>query len=163
MFRRLAPVLLALAAAGQGGVALAGPAEVDTHYYPQVPGAGSIVDAALVEARRSGKIATIVFGADWCHDSRSLAEFLNSETFRSEFGSRYSVTFIDVGVPQKGMGQNMDLVARFGLGDLKSTPAMVVIGPDGKRLNSRKDAIGWRNADSREEEDILRWFRKKAR
>lgn len=127
-------------------------------FYPQDANGPAVLDAALAKAKAQGKKAVIVFGADWCHDSRDLAKVLTSDGFKARFGTRYAVTFIDVGVPQTGRGRNLDLVRRFGFKDLKSTPALFVISPKGKRINSKKDAVSWRNASSRREVAILDWF-----
>jgi thiol-disulfide isomerase/thioredoxin len=129
-------------------------------YYPQDADAAKAVDTALSSAKAEGKLAVIVFGADWCHDSQGLARVLTSDAFKAEFGARFAVTFIDVGTPQIGQGRNLDLAKRFGIKRLVGTPAMVVISPKGKRLNSKDDAVSWRNADSRPIEAILGWFRK---
>jgi thiol-disulfide isomerase/thioredoxin len=128
-------------------------------YFPQNADGANVLDAALADARASGKTALVVFGADWCHDSRSLADVLSSSAFTGEFGSRYSVTFIDVGRPQTGEGRNLDLMARFGVKRMKGTPAMFAISPQGERINSKKDAVSWRNAHSRGEAAILGWIR----
>lgn len=155
----LAPLLLALGAVAVPVRADLPAASEATRFYPADADGASVLDAALAAAAAQGRVAVIVFGADWCHDSSALARTLTSDAFRAEFGSRYSVTFIDVGKPQTGNGRNLDLVARFGVRKLKSTPALFLISPQGKRINSRKDAIAWRNADSRGEAAILNWFR----
>lgn len=160
MLRRLAPALL-LALAIPGGAALAAPSSAEqTAYYPAAADARADLDAALADAAQSGRSAVIVFGADWCHDSTALAKVLTGQTFRAEFGTRFSVTFIDVDVPQTGNGRNLDLIARYGVKRMRGTPAMFVIGPDGRPRNSRRDAQSWRNADSRGEAAILDWFRR---
>lgn len=157
--RLLVPLLLAFGPVAVPVHADASAASEATHFYPADADGASVLAAALAEAAAQGRVAVIVFGADWCHDSRALARTLTSDAFKAEFGGRYSVTFIDVGKPQTGNGRNLDLVARFGVRKLKSTPALFLISPQGKRINSRKDAIGWRNADSRGEAAILDWFR----
>jgi thiol-disulfide isomerase/thioredoxin len=159
--RIAAPALMLLTAAAE-------PVEVPPSSPTAVPaGAGFYLaqangpadfEAALTEAKASGKLAVIVFGADWCHDSRGLAKVLTSDAFKSRFGARFTVTFIDVGVPQTGKGRNLDLVKRLGVKNLKGTPAMFVVSAKGKRINSKKDAVSWRNADSRSEAAILGWF-----
>ena len=128
-------------------------------YYPVEADAQKVFDQALDKARASNARAVIVFGADWCHDSRALAKVLTSDAFGKEFGSRFEVTFIDVGRPQTGEGRNLDLVKRLGVKDLKSTPAMFVLRGDGKLLNGKKDAVSWRNAESRGTDKVLAWFR----
>lgn len=129
-------------------------------YYEQKADARAAMDAALASAAQSGRSAVLVFGADWCHDSVALAQILTSAAFKAEFGQAYSVTFIDVGVPQTGNGRNIDLLARFKVKELKGTPAMFVVGPDGRQRNKSKDALSWRNAESRGAAATLEWFRK---
>ena len=130
-----------------------------THFYSADADARAAVDAALADAAKGQKVALIVFGADWCHDSRALARVLTGDAFKSEFADRFAVTFIDVGKPQTGEGRNLDQIARFGVKRLKSTPAMIAAGPTGKAINSKKDALSWRNADSRSEAAVLAWLR----
>ena len=129
-------------------------------FYDQKADARAAMDAALAEAALSGRSAVLVFGADWCHDSVALAKVLTSDAFKAEFGKAYSVTFIDVGVPQTGNGRNIDLLARFKVKQLNGTPAMFVVGPNGKQRNKSKDALSWRNAESRGAAATLDWFRK---
>lgn len=129
-----------------------------TNFYPAQANGQDVLDATLARGRTEGKLAVIVFGADWCHDSQALAQVLTSDSFKTRFGARFTVTFIDVGVPQTGNGRNLDLVRRLGIKTMKGTPAMFVISPMGKRINSKVDAVSWRNADSRREAAILGWF-----
>lgn len=163
LLRLAAPLLLALSA-GQAGIvgaqdapAAAEPATV--LYFPVDADGAHLFTQALAHAATDNAKAVIVFGADWCHDSRALAKVLTSDTFKNEFGARYEVTFIDVGRPQNGEGRNLDLVKRLGVKNLKSTPALFVLRGDGKVLNGKKDAVSWRNADSRGADKVLAWFR----
>lgn len=158
---RLLPGALLLAVLGASSINAAEPQQPEaTEFYPEEADAAQMLEAALAETRAADKLAVVVFGADWCHDSQALARVLNSEAFKAEFANRFSVTFIDVGIPQTGQGRNLELAARFGIKRVKGTPTMVVISPAGKRLNSSADAASWRNADSRVEADIFGWFRK---
>lgn len=129
-------------------------------FFDQKADAHAAMDAALADAAQSGRSAVLVFGADWCHDSVALAQVLTSDAFKAEFGKGYSVTFIDVGVPQTGNGRNIELLARFKVKQLKGTPAMFVVGPDGVLRNKRNDALSWRNAETRGVATTLEWFRK---
>lgn len=140
------------------GVAESAPKATDKFFPAQSDGRADLY-RAIADARASSRRAVIVFGADWCHDSLALAKLLRSPAFQSEFGSRYSVTMIDVGKPQTGAGRNLELVQRFGIVGLSSTPVMVVIDRNGKALNSAIDAVSWRNADGRKTADVLAWFR----
>lgn len=128
-------------------------------YFIETPDDKAMLKAELAKAKAAGKLAVIVFGADWCHDSRSLAKLLTSPAFTDEFGARFAVIFVDVGVPQAGQGRNLDLVKHYGIKKMKGTPALFVVSPKDKRLNSVDDAASWKNADSRGEAAILKWFR----
>ncbi len=164
MLLRLAAALMLALGVGQAGV-LAAPDATPVAvapkvlYYPVDADGAKALELALAHAAASKADAVIVFGADWCHDSRSLAQVLRSDAFRAEFGTRFEVTFIDVGRPQTGEGRNLDLVKRLGVKNLKSTPAMFVLRGDGKVLNGKKDAVSWRNAESRGADKVLAWFR----
>lgn len=156
-----APLAMPAPAAPVDEACPAAPRKVEaTHFYPADTDARAAMDDALADAPRTGHSAVLVFGADWCHDSVALARVLIADAFRSEFGAGYTVTFIDVGVPQTGRGRNIELLERFKVKELKSTPAMFVVGPDGKLRNTRKDALSWRNAASRGPAATLDWFRK---
>ena len=161
--RLITPVLLALCG-GQAGVVTAQdnpPAEAaKVLYYPEAANGPAAMRTALATASALDRPAVIVFGADWCHDSRALAKVLTSDAFKAEFADRFAVTFIDVGKPQTGEGRNLELVKQLGVKNLKSTPALFVISPLGKLLNSKKDAVSWRNAESRGADKVLAWFRR---
>ena len=163
LLRMAAAALLALGT-GQAGVGPAPDAAPAAEapkvlYYPVEADGPKVLDQALAHAAASKANAVIVFGADWCHDSRALAQVLKSDAFKAEFGSRYDVTFINVGRPQTGEGVNLDLVKHLGVKNLKSTPALFVLRADGKVLNGKKDAVSWRNAESRGTDKVLAWFR----
>lgn len=116
------------------------------------------VDAGLKLAKASGRKLIVIFGGNWCHDSRALAGWLATERFQAMLFPRYHVVYVDVGRPQMGMGRNLDVAARFGITSIKGTPNMVIADGDGNRLNSLKDAASWRNAASRKEARIFRYF-----
>jgi hypothetical protein len=71
---------------------------------------------------------------------------------------RYTIVYVDVGTPQIGKGRNLDIAKRFGIRKVKNTPLLLIVSADGERMNSKKDAIGWRNAASRSEDEIYRYF-----
>ena len=135
-------------------------ATVARKFFDKKADARAAMDAALTDAAATSRSAVLVFGGDWCHDSTALAKVLTSAAFKAEFGAAYSVTFIDVGVPQRGKGRNIELLAQFKVKELQGTPAMFVVGPNGKLRNKRKDALSWRNAESRGIPATLDWFRK---
>lgn len=116
------------------------------------------VDNALASAKASRKTVVVIMGANWCHDSIGLAGWLDTPRFTDMMRDRFHLVYVDVGTPQIGKGRNLDIAKRFGIGKVRNTPLVMVLSSQGKLLNSKKDAISWRNAASRNEDDIYRYF-----
>ncbi len=116
------------------------------------------VERALADARASGKTALIILGANWCHDSIGLAGWLDTPRFMEMMRDRYQIVYVDVGTPQTGKGRNLDIAKRFGIKKVKSTPLVMLVSADGHLLNGKKDAASWRNAASRSDDEIFRYF-----
>jgi thiol-disulfide isomerase/thioredoxin len=124
---------------------------------PFVETANASADLDSTLAANDRKII-VVMGANWCHDSRALAGWFATPRFAAMLRDRYRIIYVDSGSPQTGKGRNLDIASRFGVKKVKSTPLVFVLSPDGKLLNSRKDAVSWRNAASRSEDEIYRYF-----
>ena len=114
--------------------------------------------SAIANAASANKRVLIVMGANWCHDSRDLAKWMNSPRFKTMLAPLYEIVFVDVGTPQTGNGRNLQIAKRYGIKKMKKTPLLLVITPLGERLNSKKDAISWNNASSREENAVFAYF-----
>lgn len=151
-------MLMMQPAEGQADKAVSIAAQVSGQVYDATRNAQTDVDDAMARARAQGKMALLVLGANWCHDSRDLATWFESQHFKPILDARYVLVFVDVGTPQTGNGRNLDIARRFGIKRMKSTPLVLIASPEGVRLNSKKDAIGWRNAASRSEHDVYRYF-----
>ena len=112
------------------------------------------VDAALERARASGKRVLLVMGANWCHDSRALAGWLETPRFAELVARKYELVFVNIGMPQTGDGHNLDIAQRFGLDELPGTPNVLVLTGEGELLNA-DTATTWRDAASRSEDTIF--------
>lgn len=135
---------------------LAEPAEAghpEARPYDEAANAAAAVDAALARAALSDKRVILVMGANWCHDSRRLAGWFAQPRFATMLQDKYEIVYIDVGHRDR----NIDIARRFGLKAIKGTPTVLVLSPQGALLN-RKSAPKWRDAASREEEDIFAYF-----
>ena len=84
--------------------------------------------------------------------------YAQADRFKEMMRDRYQIVYVDVGTPQLGKGRNLDIAKRFGIGKVKNTPLLIMVSAEGKLLNSKKDAASWRNAASRNEDDIYRYF-----
>jgi hypothetical protein len=131
----------------------AAPARPDAKSYAVSADAMADVDAALARASANGKRVLVVLGANWCHDSTALAGWLQTPRFAALVAERYELVFVNVGMPQTGDGHNLAVPRRFGLAEMKGTPALLVLTAEGKAVNL-ETAASWRNAGSRSEEAI---------
>lgn len=143
--------LVLAACATTGDTAAAHP---EARSYAASADAMSDVDAALVRASANGKRVLVVLGANWCHDSRALAGWLETPRFAALTAERYETVFVNVGMPQTGDGHNLDVARRFGLAEVPGTPALLVLSAEGRALNL-DTAASWRNAGIRSEDAIL--------
>ncbi len=157
-------MIKAVVAGLAAGLLLVGCATVadSTHAAHDYPEAASFtvsddamgdVDRALERAGTNGKRVLLVMGANWCHDSRALAGWLESERIAGLIEREYELVFVNIGMPQMGDGHNLDIARRFGLDDLPGTPNLLVITSEGYLVNA-DSATSWRDASSRSEEAI---------
>ena len=161
----LATALVALLALAACSTTAAGPApHADAHagawpeaspYDPQA-NAQTDLAAALAAAAAAPQPRRVlaVWGANWCHDSRALAGWLQSPALAPLVAAGFEVVYIDSGVPQTGEGRHLDLAAHYGVAAITGTPTLLVLDADGTLLNTPADARAWRNAASRSEDDI---------
>lgn len=155
---RLLPLLGVLALAlALAGCATTGAPKADhpeARSYDAALDAAAAVDTALARAAQRNARVLVVFGANWCHDSRALAGWLETPRFAALVAAHYELVFVNVGMPQTGDGHNLGLARRFGLETVPGTPAVLVLRPDGSAVNL-DTAATWRNAASRSEEAIF--------
>lgn len=117
--------------------------------------AAAQIDAALGRARSRGHDTILIFGANWCHDSRALAGWFATPRFKAMLDTRYQLVWIDVGMKDR----HIDLARRFGLDGIEGTPTVLIVDQSGAPLNLR-DAPKWRNASRRDADSIFTYFEK---
>jgi thiol-disulfide isomerase/thioredoxin len=102
------------------------------------------VDAAFDAASESGRNVLLVLGGNWCHDSRGLAEKFETPAMAPILRDNYELVYVDVGRRDR----NLEIAERFGVNELKGTPTILILSPDGELLNA--DSVhNWRTADSK--------------
>ncbi len=112
------------------------------------------IDNTLAKAKANNKLALIVMGANWCHDSRSLARKLFMPEIKSVIDENYELLFVDVGYLTK----IKTVITRFGMPVIYATPTVLVIDPvSGKRINGLNMHI-WRDADKVSIADTKKYF-----
>lgn len=143
---------------GLASLALAGGAwaqhDSSAAHYPLDADASAVIDAALAQARDEDKQALIVFGADWCHDSRGLAETLDhNERLSTLIAEHYVLVRVDVGQRHR----NQDQLQRFGLEGTFGTPTLVIAEGEGQAVNGLT-AHDWRTAHDAAPSDIAAYL-----
>ena len=111
------------------------------------------VESALDAAAANETRALIVTGANWCHDSRALAGWLETDRFQSLIAEHFELVYVNVGLPQTGDGHNLDIPQRFGHVQ-EGTPNLLVVTPEGLLVNG-DSAVSWRNSAMRSEDAIF--------
>lgn len=123
-----------------------------TPYNPKANAANDIAQT-LSAAKAENKKAILVFGANWCHDSRALAAHFEKPRFQTLIQDNYKLAYIDVGQKDR----NIDLAQKFGVESIEGSPTVFITDTEGQVLNS-ETAPTWRNAASREDEAIWEYF-----
>jgi hypothetical protein len=122
--------------------------------YDAQDGAEAMIDAALAEASARDLPALIVFGANWCHDSRGFADRIMTGAALAPFmADHYAVAFIDIGMRHR----NLDQAARFGVETIHGTPTLVIADGQGAVLNAAT-VHDWRAVYNAGEADLLAYF-----
>ena len=112
--------------------------------YDATRDAAADVEAAFEAAEESARNVLLVLGGNWCHDSRGLAEKFETPAMSPIPEANYELVYIDVGRRDR----NLDIAERFGVNELKGTPTILILSPDGALLN--EDSVhDWRTADSK--------------
>ncbi|SDM29493.1 thioredoxin family protein [Maricaulis salignorans] len=122
--------------------------------FEQDYAAMTVVDAALAEALAEEKRLLLVFGANWCHDSRGLAAHFQDAELADTLADHYVTRFIDVG----WRDQNQDVIRRFGVAALYATPMVMVIDPADETLLNRDEREAWGRAASTPVEAARAYF-----
>lgn len=129
------------------------PAHPEARPFDAAADAAGAVHAALVRAQAADKRTILVLGANWCHDSRGLAGWFAKPRFAAMLEAKYELVYVDVGHKDR----NLDIARSYGFEEISGTPTVLVLSPDGALLN-RKSAPKWRDAASRDEDDIFAYF-----
>jgi len=142
---------IAVLAITAGNTVVAEPGEL---YLPS-DDAMADVNNALNAARKSNKLALVVMGANWCHDSRALASRLYQEPLSALIEERYETVFVDVGYLDKGK----DVISSIGPPVYYATPTILIVDPTSGRLVNAENRHQWGDAYNISMEESLEYFR----
>jgi len=110
--------------------------------------------ATLAEAEAQNKLALVILGANWCHDSRGLAARLQVEPLKSLVNTHYETLYVDVGDLSKGR----DVIQSLGVPLFYATPTVLIVDPISRKLVNAGNRHIWARADSVSMEDSVSYF-----
>lgn len=116
------------------------------------------VDKTLATAKANGKLALIVMGATWCHDSRGLVKRFRDDGISPTINENYETLYVDVGHLDQARAVNQ----RFGMPSIYATPTVMIVDPETGLLKNSKTMHLWRNADSISYDDTKQYFAEEA-
>ena len=114
------------------------------------------VQQALSRADDGDRLALVVLGANWCHDSRALAARLHRPPLAEIIQQHYELVFVDVGFLDKGRA----VLQQFGVAHFYATPTVLIIDPSNRALVNDEDRHIWGNAYSIDMSSSVRYFEK---
>jgi len=114
------------------------------------------VEQAFGRADDADRLALVVLGANWCHDSRALAARLHQSPLADVIQESYELVFVDVGFYELDRG----VLQQFGVANYYATPTVLIIDPSNGELINDEDRHIWTNAYSIDIESSVRYFEK---
>jgi len=128
----------------------------DGRLFKPSPDPVSDVQEALGRADDGGRLALVVLGANWCHDSRALASRLHLSPLAEVIQQHYELVFVDVGFLDKGRA----VLEQFGVAHFYATPTVLIVDPSSGALLNDEDRHVWGNAYNIDMASSVRYFEK---
>jgi thiol:disulfide interchange protein len=94
------------------------------------------VDAALARAQSNGKRVLIDLGGNWCGWCRLLAGVMELPEMKPVMVDNFELVTVDISSASGKIDRNLDIPARFGVGEITGVPWMIVLESDGTVLHS---------------------------
>ena len=114
------------------------------------------VQRALDRAAADNRLALVVLGANWCHDSRALASRLHRPPLVELVQQHYELVFVDAGFLDKGRA----VMQQFGVAHYYATPTVLIIDPSIGQVINNEDRHQWGNAYKIDMSTSVRYFEK---
>lgn len=112
------------------------------------------VTQTLERAKENNKLALVVLGAQWCHDSRGLASNFSKPALHTILNERFVSIFVDVG----NYEDRRDITQRFGYPIYFATPTVLVVDPKTELLMNEDTLSIWQSAYSVDFDKYMSYF-----
>jgi len=156
LYSRLLCILTLTIGLGVVGDARAADTDPDGRLFPPSANLLADVQQALDRAGDGDRLALVVLGANWCHDSRALAARLHRSPLAEVIQQHYELVFVDVGFYDKGRA----VAQQFGVAHYYATPTVLIIDPSSGQLINDEDRHRWSNAYRIDMPTSVRYFEK---
>jgi len=132
---RARPAIVACAAIAFGLGASAALAATPIYHDPS--SATADIESALQVAAASHRRVLLDFGGNWCGDCIVLDRLFHEPQNDALLRAHFVVVHVNVG--ERGIDQNLDVGARYGVPLAKGVPALAVLDADGRVVHSQKN------------------------
>jgi len=112
------------------------------------------VDEKRNAAISKNKRLLVVFGAQWCHDSRGLSQRFSTPKMHAILQQQYETVFVDVGYFSKGF----EAIKQLNQTIFYATPTVLIIDPKTNTVLNQASIMHWTNADSLELAEYQDYF-----
>lgn len=126
------------------------------YLYAPASDALARVKASLAQAEHEDKLALVVLGAQWCHDSVGLSQRFSTDEMQSILSPRYVTQFVDVGY----LEDRRDITTLLGYPNYFATPTVLIVEPKSKRILNIDTITVWQSADSVDLQTYIEQFSK---
>ena len=127
---------------GVAGIAMSADTDPDGRLFEPSTDALADVQQTLERAKANDRLALIVVGGNWCHDSRALAARLNRSPLAEVIEQEYELVYVDVG----WLDQGRDVLQEFGVAHFYATPTVLIVDPVSGNVVNDEDRHIWGNA-----------------
>ncbi|GLR69335.1 thioredoxin family protein [Agaribacter marinus] len=127
---------------------------LDEYVFSPSESAIKDIDETLALAKAENKLAMIVLGAQWCHDSRGLSAKFSNAQMHALLKQHYKTLFVDVGF----LEDKRHITQRFSYPGYFGTPTVLIVDPVSERLLNYESISKWQSADSVPSEEYIRYF-----
>ena len=126
--------------------------------YPILESALDETEAAIERALEQEKLALVILGAHWCHDSKALARRLDQPALREVLDDRYETLLVGLGYYEHGF----DVAERLGIEIYTHTPTVLIYDPKSESIVNIDDHHIWRESARLTDDETLTYFKEKS-
>lgn len=125
--------------------------------YVMLEDAMDATEATVARALREDKLALVILGANWCHDSKALARRLEDPELEAVLDEHYETLVVGVGYYEQGF----DVAQQLGIAIYTHTPTVLIVDPKTRALVNLDDHDIWRDAARLSAVETLAYFEEK--